>query len=155
MPESTITTMEHVEFTFGFIDADGQARCDKFNNITLMAKYYAEHSLKPSVVIGDTYKSYGGLTGTAKTWVNEVLAAQFCIKHYKSVGAYEAHVTAFNEAQNEAGKKQVFSHQYFQNQVSKSAPSAPAKPSSNLDKAVKQGIITKSQAKALAALGIK
>lgn len=153
MPETT--TINHVEFMFGFIDADGQARCDKFNNITLMAQHCTEHRLKPSVIIGKTYKSYGGLTGTAKTWVNEMLAAQKCIKHYKSVDAYEKHVTAFNEAQKDAGKKQVFSHQYFQNQVSKSAPSAPPKPSSNLDKAVKQGIITASQAKALAALGIK
>lgn len=153
MPESTPT--QHVVYVSKIVDADGQRACDKFNDITKLAEYFTRHNLQPSVVLRDTYKSYGGLTGTAKSWVNEVLAAQFCIKHYKSVKAYEAHVDAHNVAQRDAGKRQSFGHQFFMNQINKQSPSAPAKPSSALNKAVKQGIITASQAKQLAALGIK
>lgn len=149
MPESTPT--QHVTYVSKIIDADGQRACDKFNDITKLAEYFSKHNLQPSVVLRDTYNSYNGLTGTAKSWVNEVLAAQFCIKHYKSVKAYEAHV----DAHNASAKRQSFGHQFFQNQINKPSPSAPAKPSSALNKAVKQGIITKAQADALAALGIK
>jgi len=90
-----------------------------------------------------------------KTVQNNIIAIVNMINHFGSKDAAQNAVTA----RNASAKKASYSPQILAGKLIPKDPEKSnkksAKPSSALAKAVKSGIITKSQADALAALGIK
>lgn len=150
MPENIIE--KHVMFFVTLIESIGAHRADEFDAITKAGEYCVKHSLSPNAYIKHVFDNYTDLVGSVKTLSNDIGCAVANIKKCGSVRAYEKYV----DDHNDKATRRVFSHQTFALKLKTraSAPkpkSAPKRPPLSL--AVKQGIITQAQAKALKALG--
>lgn len=149
MPDNIIT--KHVAFFVTLIELLGNKDADKFDEQTKAGAYCLKHDLSPNAYIKHVFDNYTDITGSVKTLSNDIGCAIANIKKCGSVKAYEAYV----DKQNSSGRRS-FSHQTFALKLKtrKSAPKpkpSPKRPS--LAVAVKKGIITDAQAKALKALG--
>jgi hypothetical protein len=119
-----------------------------------------DHAVKHNLDSGewvDLLKEKGGCPAhlSFKTVQNNIISIVNLINHFGSKGAACEAITARNESE----KRASYSPQVLAKLLLPASPKKngkkPAKPSSGLSKAVKSGIITKTQADALAALGIK
>ena len=153
MPENIIN--KHVAFFVTLIGSIGSLRADEFDAITKAGEYCIKHSLSPNMYVKHVYDNYSDLVGSAKTLSNDIGCAVANINKCGSVKAYEAFVDKHNDDAVAKGKRRVFSHQTFALKLKtrKSAPKPSSSGRPSLSVAVKQGIITQAQAKALAALG--
>ncbi|MGA0397938.1 MAG: hypothetical protein ACO3O3_12315 [Ilumatobacteraceae bacterium] len=149
MPENI--NQKHVKFFVNLIELLGNKDADKFNEQTKAGAYCILHDLSPNAYIKHVFDNYTDISGSVKTLSNDIGCAIANIKKCGSVQAYEAYV----DDQNSSGRRK-FSHQTFALKL-KTRKSSPSKSSSSkrpsLSVAVKQGIITQAQAKALKALG--
>lgn len=150
MPDNIIN--KHVAFFVTILGTIGDTRADEFDAITKAGEYCLKHDLSPNAYIKHVFANYDNLVGTAKTMSNDIGCAIANIKYKGSVKAYEAYVNEYNDRPG----RSVFSHQTFalklKTRSSKPSPKpTPKRPPLSL--AVKQGIITQAQAKALKALG--
>lgn len=150
MPENII--QKHVAFFVTLIESVGASRADEFDAITEAGSYCIKHDISPNMYVKHVFDNYTDLVGSVKTLSNDIGCAVANIKKCGSVKAYEKYV----DDHNDKATRRVFSHQTFALKL-KTRASAP-KPKSTpkrppLSLAVKQGIITQAQAKALKALG--
>lgn len=150
MPENIIN--KHVTFFVTLIASVGAHRADEFDAIAKAGEYCIKHDLSPNAYIKYVFDNYTDLVGSVKTLSNDIGCAIANINKCGSVKAYEK----FVDDHNDKATRRVFSHQTFALKLKTRKSTAP-KPSSSkrpsLSVAVKQGIITQAQAKALAALG--
>lgn len=151
MPDIIFT--KHVPFFVALVEQLGNHDADKFDEQTKAGAYCIKHDLSPNAYIKHVFDNYTDVTGSVKTLSNDIGCAIANIKKCGSVKAYEAYV----DESNGKGKRRSFSHQTFALKLKtrKSSPSKPSTPAKRppLSLAVKQGIITEAQAKALKALG--
>lgn len=151
MPDNIIN--KHVTFFVKLLGTIGDLKADEFDAVTKAGEYCIKHDLSPNAYVKHIFANYDNLVGSAKTLSNDIGCAIANIKHKGSVKAYEAYVDDYNAGDGRC----VFSHQTFALKLKtrKSSPSKPSTPAKRppLSLAVKQGIITQAQAKALAALG--
>jgi hypothetical protein len=150
MPENIIN--KHVMFFVTLVEQLGNHDADKFDDLTKAGEYCVKHSLSPNAYIKHVFDNYTDISGSVKTLSNDIGCAIANIKKCGGVKAYEKYV----DDHNDKATRRVFSHQTFALKLKTraSAPkpkSAPKRPPLSL--AVKQGIITQAQAKALKALG--
>lgn len=149
MPDNIIN--KHVAFFVTLIESIGAHRADEFDAITKAGEYCIKHDLSPNAYIKHVFDNYTDLVGSVKTLSNDIGCAIANIKKCGSVKAYEAKVDELNDK----AKRRSYSHQSFALKLKtrKSSTSKPSPKRPPLSLAVSKGIITKDQAKALAALG--
>lgn len=150
MPENIIP--KHVAFFVTLIESLAVSRANEFDDLTKAGEYCIKHDLSPNAYIKHVFDNYTDLVGSVKTLSNDIGCAIANIKKCGSVKAYEAKVDELNDK----AKRRSYSHQTFalklKTRSSKPSPKpTPKRPPLSL--AVKQGIITQAQAKALKALG--
>jgi hypothetical protein len=147
MPDTNVSR-KHIDAALVWAESVKWAKCDAFDATTKFAEYCVKHDLVPTTVVKAMHSQY---TSTVKTKVNDVLAAVKLLKHFGGGKAYMAEVAKYNDENVHV----VYSHQTFARKFLKEPAqkkSAPKKQAS-LSDAVKQGIITAAQAKALKAMG--
>ncbi|MDA2988905.1 MAG: hypothetical protein O2815_07510 [Actinomycetota bacterium] len=149
MPENII--QKHVTFFVTLVEALGAKDTDKFDDLTEAGAYCIKHDLSPNAYIKHVFDNYTDVTGSVKTLSNDIGCAIANIKKCGSVKDYEKYV----DGHNDKATRRVFSHQTFAMKLGtrkvakkKTVAKRPA-----LSLAVKQGIITQAQAKALKAMG--
>lgn len=149
MPEIKST---HVEMMRQLADALSGVDCDRFNLYLAAAEKCVKQSVPIAEAVRELNRQYA-VSVSAKTMVNELLAAVRLAEHFGGFKAYDAKVDEHNAKQVAAGKRQSFGHQGFLITFGlvKREPAKKAAPS--LDAAVKAGVITKQQAAALRKMG--
>lgn len=142
----------HVRMMRELADAIGKTATERFNLYLAVAEKCVKQSIPIAETVDELNRRYA-LTVSSKTMKNELMAAVRLAEHFGGFKQYDKKVEEHNEKQHSAGKKMSYSHQRFLTTFRLVKGSTQAgRPSGrpNLAKAVKDGVITAQQAKALA-----
>ena len=156
MPSSSTINKRNLDLLRSKLDRIAVASVATLNAWLDIGEHAVQHNLDSGEWVA-ILKEQGGCPAHLefKTVQNNIIAVVNLINHFGSRVATDDAITA----RNKSAKRASYSPQVLAGLLIPAEPEQvskkPAKRSSGLNKAVKQGIITKAQADALAALGIK